>query len=560
MNRKIILLPLTIAASFAMVACGGSNEGASSSSSAEQAATTSSVQEEVISIVADKTSVTLKVGETALVTATVSGTTNTSKTWTSQNEAVATVKAGLITAVGVGSTKIVVTSSADASVKAEIAVTVEDVEKTTIGSITAAKNGLTLNGIIVAKDSSNGFIIDDGTGAMYVYSSKDILGSKYTVGSYVSVTGDVFAYYKQCFQMGSYDAGTKTQHADLKVGDGIGAKPTLKAPVALTSEITKNWKQETSPILPKDVGPYTFTAKATVNGSNVSFNIEGETVAIGAYHYSSEFKFVNDVTYEITGYSAGYTTHGGTSLLMLISGVEGQYDPIASVTVSAASNSTFVGGKLQLRSSVAPAAANPKVVWSTNDETIATIDENGLLTGVKAGTVTVTATSAANSVIKATKEITVKESAELPLETIFHGAFDNGWTLAKGTSTANWYGNGGLKLSQVNKDYSKLISPKFAVSNSVTVSLSFASFNENQKTDDKRDETKVFTVVGLNEAGTAVDTKYIANSDITEPNKYVDCALDGEGITKVTIAYTNWYKMSSGKFANLSLNKIKLAA
>lgn len=557
MNRKIILLPLTIAASFAMVACGGSNEGTSSSSSTEQATTTSSVQEEAISIVADKTSVTLKVGETSLVTATVSGTTNTSKTWTSQDEAVATVKAGLITAVGVGSTKIVVTSSADASVKAEIAVTVEDVEKTTIGSITAAKNGLTLNGIIVAKDSSNGFIIDDGTGAMYVYSSKDILGSKYTVGSYVSVTGDVFAYYKQCFEMGTFDAGTSTSHADLKVGDGVGAKPTLKAPVALTSEITKNWKQETSPILPKDVGPYTFTAKASVNGSNVNFNIEGETVAIGAYHYSSDFKFVNGVTYEITGYSAGYTTHGGTSLLMLISGAEGQYDPITSVTVSAVSNSTFVGGKLQLSASVAPATANPKVVWSTNDETIATIDENGLLTGVKAGTVTVTATSVSNSAIKATKEITINGDAELPLETIFNGAFDNGWTLEKGTPS--WYGNGGLKLNNVEK-YNKVVSPKFVASNSVTVSLSFASFNENTKSDDNRDEAKVFTVVGLNEAGTAVDTKYIANSDITGTNQYVNCALAGEGIAKVTIAYTNWYKLSSGKFANLSLNKIKLAA
>lgn len=557
MNRKIILLPLTIAASFAMVACGGQNNDAASSSAEETPATSSVQPAEVVKISVDKTSVTLKVGGTALVTATVTGSSNTTKEWVSQNESIVTVKAGLITAVGVGSTKVVVTSNADASVKAEIAVTVEDVEKTTIGSITAAQNGVTLNGIIVAKDNSNGFIIDDGTGAMYVYSSKNILGSKYTIGSYVAVTGDVFSYYKQCFEMGNFDAGTKTQHADLKIGDGVGAKPTLKAPVALTSEITSTWKQETNPILPKDTGPYTFTAKANVKGSTVNFNIEGETVAIGAYHYSSDFKFVNGVTYEITAYSAGYTTHGGTSLLMLIAGAEGQYDPITSVTVSAASDSTFVGGKLQLSSSVAPATANPKVVWSTSDETIATIDENGLLTALKTGTVTVTATSASNDTVKATKEITINESATLPLETIFNGAFTNGWTLEKGTP--NWYGNGGLKLNNVEK-YNKVVSPKFSASNNVTVSLSFAAFYENEKSDDNRDEAKVFTVIGLNEAGQTVDTKYIANSDITGVNTYVSCALAGENICKVNIAYTNWYKASSGKLANLSLNKIKLAA
>lgn len=558
MNRKIILLPLTIAASFAMVACGGSNDAAASSSAEETPATSSTQPAEVVKISVDKTSVTLKIGETALVTATVTGSSNTTKEWVSQDESIVTVKAGLITAIGVGSTKVVVTSNADASVKAEIAVTVEDVEKTTIGSITAAKNGVTLNGIIVAKDNSNGFIIDDGTGSMYVFSSKNILGSKYDVGSYVSVTGDIFVYYKQCFEMGSYDVSTSTTHADLKIADGIGAKPTLKAPVALTSEITSAWKQETNPILPKDTGPYTFTAKANVKGSTVNFNINGESVAIGAYHFSPEFSFVNGVTYTVTAYSAGYTTHSGTSLLAFIAGAEGQYDPITGVTVSAASDNAFVGGQLQLTSSVAPATANPKVAWSVSDETIATIDENGLLTAIKAGTVTVTATSVADNTIKNTKEITIKESAELPLETIFNGAFTNGWSLAKGT--ANWYGNGGLKLSGVNNDYNKVISPKFVATNSLTVSLSFASFKENSKTDDNRDETKVFTVVGLNEAGTVVDTKYIANSDITGTNQYVSCALTGEGISKVNIAYTNWYKMSSGKCANLSLKKIKLAA
>ncbi len=51
-----------------------------------------------------------------------------------------------------------------------------------------------------------------------------------------------------------------------------------------------------------------------------------------------------------------------------------------------------------------------ELVWSSSDETIATVDENGKLTALKAGTVTITVT--ANGDIKAEVEITIKEKED----------------------------------------------------------------------------------------------------------------------------------------------------
>ena len=80
------------------------------------------------SITLSETEYTIKVEGTYILTATISPETTTTKTvvWSSSNEEVATVStSGEITGVGVGECKIIATSSADSSVKAECALTVE---------------------------------------------------------------------------------------------------------------------------------------------------------------------------------------------------------------------------------------------------------------------------------------------------------------------------------------------------------------------------------------------------------------------------------------------------
>ena len=62
-----------------------------------------------------------------------------------------------------------------------------------------------------------------------------------------------------------------------------------------------------------------------------------------------------------------------------------------------------------------PALAVQTVTWSVDNETVATISENGVLTPIKVGTVVITATSTEKTTIKSTKTVQVKE---VPVESV----------------------------------------------------------------------------------------------------------------------------------------------
>jgi alpha-L-fucosidase len=72
-----------------------------------------------------------------------------------------------------------------------------------------------------------------------------------------------------------------------------------------------------------------------------------------------------------------------------------KYTKVTGITVSGKGGLTSilgVGGTLQILTAITPSTANDKTVtWSVNDTTIATINNTGLLTAKKLGTVTVTA-------------------------------------------------------------------------------------------------------------------------------------------------------------------------
>ena len=72
------------------------------------------------------------------------------------------------------------------------------------------------------------------------------------------------------------------------------------------------------------------------------------------------------------------------------------YIPVTGVTLSQTSASLQFGETLTLTATVAPDnAANKSVTWSSNNEDVATVDENGVVTAkTTAGTATITATTA----------------------------------------------------------------------------------------------------------------------------------------------------------------------
>ncbi|MFW6222413.1 MAG: T9SS type A sorting domain-containing protein, partial [Bacteroidota bacterium] len=83
---------------------------------------------------------------------------------------------------------------------------------------------------------------------------------------------------------------------------------------------------------------------------------------------------------------------------------------VNTIHVTSANGETeiYVDSALQMHAEVFPDyALNDSVAWSVDQESIATINSNGMLTGTSPGTVTVTATSTDGTLVEDTKDITV---------------------------------------------------------------------------------------------------------------------------------------------------------
>lgn len=84
--------------------------------------------------------------------------------------------------------------------------------------------------------------------------------------------------------------------------------------------------------------------------------------------------------------------------------------PVAVSSVSVANAEVYDGGTVQMAATVLPNdATNKAVTWSSDDEEIATVDENGLVTAVAVGSTTITATSVSDNTKSGSATITVKE-------------------------------------------------------------------------------------------------------------------------------------------------------
>ena len=89
--------------------------------------------------------------------------------------------------------------------------------------------------------------------------------------------------------------------------------------------------------------------------------------------------------------------------------------PVSGVTLNPTSTALVVGNTKQLTATVAPANADDStLVWTSGNAKVATVDQNGLVTAVGAGTTTITATAGGKS---ATCTVTVT-AKPVPIEAI----------------------------------------------------------------------------------------------------------------------------------------------
>lgn len=336
-----------------------------------------------------------------------------SVTWASDDEKVATVVDGVVTGVKAGVANITATSVADSTKSASIQITVKDVDYS-IGQIKAAGN-YTVRGVVDGL-TTQGMIITDGKNSIYYYGGYNATGLQ-PLGTKVEVTGNV-ASYNGAFQ---FSASDKTPAAQVTVIESGEFTPA--APVALTADIANSWAADGATFTTEDVKKYTWTATVGTQGGYETINIkDSETIIEPVYLDKKTFDIKEGWTYTVTGYFSGYNSKNKYASIVVTDLKDGVAPALTGIKISGA-NQVQVGKTVTLKAAAEPSSAVlGEVTWSTGDKEIATVDKDGVVTGVKAGKTTITAKSGE---ISGTFEITV--TTEAPAVQPLVADYTKGW-------------------------------------------------------------------------------------------------------------------------------------
>lgn len=88
---------------------------------------------------------------------------------------------------------------------------------------------------------------------------------------------------------------------------------------------------------------------------------------------------------------------------------------IEAISIEPKNINLVVGATANLAVQVTPIGASKKVTWSSSDNQIATISNNGVITALKKGTITITATSVENTSISDTITVEINELEQISL-------------------------------------------------------------------------------------------------------------------------------------------------
>ncbi len=192
--------------------------------------------------------------------------------------------------------------------------------------------------------------------------------------------------------------------ATAKDGSGVFGQLEVtvsKAPVVTVTGVTVDAAQKTI-----KVGEETqATATVAPAEANQAVTWTSADNKIATVDTTGRIKGVAAGKIKITATSVADTTKSGEVEIT----VEAE-DPAVTVTgvkVEAAAE-VEVGKTITAKATVEPAGANQAVTWESSDKTKATVDDKGVITGVAAGEVTITAKSVADPAKSGTAKVTVK--------------------------------------------------------------------------------------------------------------------------------------------------------
>ena len=317
-----------------------------------------------------KTSLTLTEGgsETIAASVTPSNATNQAVSWSSSNTGVATVDGGKVTAVKAGSATITVTTS-DGGKTAKCEVTVE-AKVIPVSGITVDKETLS---IVEGEDATLTATVapEDASDKTFAWSTSD----------------EKVATVDENGKVTAVAAGTATITATTTDG-GKTAKceVTVEAKVIPVEGVTVD--KETLEMVEGDEATLAATvAPEEATDKSVAWSTSDEAVA--TVDAEGKVTAVAPGTATIT-----VTTTDGEKTAKCEVTVSAKVIPVESVALDKETLEMVEGDEATLAATVAPEEATDKTVkWTSSDETVATVDAEGKVTAVKAGTATITATT-----------------------------------------------------------------------------------------------------------------------------------------------------------------------
>ena len=339
----------------------------------------------VTGVTVNPTSLSLVEGETGDLTATVSPSNadNASVTWDSSDKSVATVSNGKVTAVKAGSATVTV-KTVDGGFTASCAVTVS-AKVIDVSSVSLSKTELTLtegdSETITATVKP-----DDATDKTVTWSSSD--------PAVATVDGGKITAVKEGSATVTAKAGDKTATCKVTVEKKVIAVESVELDKT-EAELTEG----ESLTLTATVKPDDATDKTVV------WSTSDETVATVA----------DGVVTAVKEGTATITAKAGEKTATCAVTVKAKVIAVESIELDKTEAELTEGESLTLTATVKPDDATDKtVVWSTSDETVATVAD-GVVTAVKEGTATITAKAGERT---ATCAVTVKAKGD-PLADLY---------------------------------------------------------------------------------------------------------------------------------------------
>ena len=349
--------------------------------SGKQATLTITIVTPVKSITLTETNVTKNVGSSYQVVASVLPTNATNKklTYTSSDASLATVDAnGKVSLLKAGVVKVTAATTDGSALKATVTITI----------VTPVKS-ITLNDTSITKNVGSSYQVvasvlpSDATNKKLTYSSSNSSLATVDANGKVSLL----------------KAGVVIITAAATDGSGVKATVTITIVTPVTTitlaetSVTKNVEtsyQIVATVLPSDATnkrllyTSTDTSLATVNSSGMVSLLKAGTVTI------------NVATTDGSGLKATVT-------ITIVT-------PVETITLADTSVTQDLGTNYQIVATVLPSdATNKKLSYTSTDTSLATVDSNGMVSLLQAGTVTINATATDGSGVTETCTININD-------------------------------------------------------------------------------------------------------------------------------------------------------